>query len=91
MGVLPLQFREGESIESLGLTGEEVFDVVGLAGVGPDEPLPRELTVRVAAVDAGSPREFPVRLRVDTPTEAAYLRHGGILPYVLRSLRRRSA
>jgi aconitate hydratase len=85
MGVLPLQFLPGESVESLGLTGHEVFSVVGLEGLADDAPLPRELTVQADG------RSFAVRLRVDTPTEAAYLRHGGILPYVLRSLRRRSA
>ena len=75
MGVLPLQFRAGESHESLGLTGEEVFSIGGIAaGL---EPL-QELTVR-----AGD-REFAVIARLDTPQEVEYYEHGGILRYVLR-------
>ncbi|MDQ1485755.1 MAG: aconitate hydratase, partial [Actinomycetota bacterium] len=77
MGVLPLQFADGDSRESLGLTGEEVFSVAGLAGV---EQLPREVTVR-----AGD-KEFPATVRIDTPGEADYYRHGGIMQFVLRSL-----
>ena len=77
MGVLPLQFPAGESRESLGLTGEEVFDVTGLAGA---DSAPHEVTVR-----AGD-KEFAARVRIDTPGEWQYYRHGGILPYVLRSL-----
>jgi aconitate hydratase len=76
MGILPLQFGPGESVEALGLTGEEVFDVVGLEG---SERIPRELTVRV-----DGEREFRVTVRIDTPKEADYYRHGGILQYVLR-------
>ena len=78
MGVLPLQFPAGESAESLGLTGEEVFEVIGLEGA---TEIPREVTVRAGDV------EFTALVRIDTPGEAAYYRHGGILPYVLRSLR----
>jgi aconitate hydratase len=80
MGVLPLQFEDGESVASLGLSGRETFDVEGIAGLGPDDPLPSHVTVRADG------RELRVRLRIDTPMEAAYLRHGGILPYVLRQL-----
>jgi aconitate hydratase len=82
MGVLPLQFADGESVESLGLTGEEEFEVAGLA-----EPLnagggvPAQITVRA------SEREFAASVRIDTPREAEYFRHGGILPFVLRQLR----
>jgi aconitate hydratase len=79
MGVLPLQFADGESAHSLGLTGHEVFEIVGLAGAG-DQPIPHELTVR-----AGD-QEFTVVVRIDTPKEAEYYRHGGILPYVARQL-----
>jgi aconitate hydratase len=75
MGVLPLQFADGESVASLGLSGHEVFSIAGLA------ELPRQLTVRA------DDKEFAVRLRIDTPKEADYFRHGGILQYVLRSLR----
>jgi aconitate hydratase len=84
MGVLPLQFLPGESASSLGLTGQEVFDVTGLEGSA-DGPLPSRLSVKAGDVT------FEVVLRIDTPVEADYYRHGGILPYVLRQLRRRSA
>ena len=80
MGVLPLQF-EGETAESLGLTGEEEYDITGLEGLADDAPLPGELVV------SADGREFRVRLRIDTPKEEAYFRHGGILRYVLRQLR----
>jgi aconitate hydratase len=86
MGVLPLQFPDGQSARSLGLSGVERFAVSGLAeamaaGGGP----PAE--VRVSAVRSdGEPVEFAARVRIDTPREAEYFRHGGILPYVLRDL-----
>jgi aconitate hydratase len=81
MGVLPLQFAPGEDAGSLGLTGEETYSVRGLAGA---EKVPR--TVTVTAVGPGGTREFAATVRIDTPAEAAYYRHGGILPYVLRHL-----
>jgi len=81
MGVLPLQYPEGESASSLGLSGHEVFDVEGLEGAGSDG-LPREVTV---TVDGG--RRFTAVVRIDTPNEVQYYRHGGILQYVLRQLR----
>jgi aconitate hydratase len=84
MGVLPLQFLPGDSVPSLGLAGDEVFDITGLEGGG-EGPLPARLSVRAGEVS------FEVVLRIDTPVEAEYYRHGGILPYVLRQLRRRSA
>jgi aconitate hydratase len=77
MGVLPLQFAAGESVSSLGLTGQEVFTIPGIAGA---DPIPRELTVRA------DDKEFRVIVRIDTPKEQQYYRHGGILQYVLRSL-----
>jgi aconitate hydratase len=77
MGVLPLQFKPGESVQSLGLTGREKFTITGLAGV---DEIPRELTVK-----AGD-QEFQVTVRIDTPKEQRYFRHGGILQYVLRQL-----
>jgi aconitate hydratase len=77
MGVLPLQFPPGESAASLGLTGEEEFTVAGLAEVGDKT---EAVTVR-----AGD-KTFDAVVRIDTPGEAQYYRHGGILPYVLRSL-----
>ncbi len=86
MGVLPLQFREGDSAASLGLTGEETLSITGLAeamadGGGP----PAEARVRAERTDA-SAIEFDARVRIDTPREAEYFRHGGILQYVLRAL-----
>jgi len=78
MGVLPLQFQPGENAASLGLTGEEVFDVVGVAA-----SLNRG--GRKATVRAGG-KTFTVDVRVDTPQEVEYYRNGGILPYVLRQL-----
>jgi len=81
MGVLPLQFQSGDTPASLGLTGEEVFDITGLEGVADGASLPRELTVTAAG------RSFSVVLRIDTPKEEEYYRHGGILLYVLRQLR----
>jgi aconitate hydratase len=78
MGVLPLQFAEGASVESLGLTGEETITIAGMAGVDSKSLIGRRLTVEADA------RPVEVVLRIDTPMEAEYLRHGGILPYVLR-------
>ena len=75
MGILPLQFLPGESRESLGLTGREVFSVTGV-----ENGEAREVTVRA------DDREFRAILRLDTPREREYVRHGGILPYVLRKL-----
>ena len=84
MGVLPLQFPVGQSADSLGLTGTETFDVTGIvelnAGKTPG-------TVSVAATSAdGTVKTFQAVVRIDTPGEADYFRHGGILQYVLRSL-----
>jgi aconitate hydratase len=75
MGVLPLQFLPGENRESLGLTGREEFSIVGV-----DNGNASEVTVRA------DDKEFRARVRLDTPREREYLRHGGILPYVLRRL-----
>ncbi|MGH3275721.1 MAG: aconitate hydratase, partial [Streptosporangiaceae bacterium] len=81
MGVLPLQFSPGDSAKSLGLTGDETFSIRGLDG---QADIPRAVTV--TARGPGTAREFSAAVRIDTPGEAAYYRHGGILPYVLRSL-----
>lgn len=80
MGVLPLQFMEGDNAASLGLTGKESFDIEGLAdGLGG--------TVRVTATPAdGKPITFDAKIRIDTPKERDYFLHGGILHYVLRQL-----
>jgi aconitate hydratase A / 2-methylisocitrate dehydratase len=80
MGVLPLMYPEGESAESLGITGEEEFSVTGLAEPLNAGELPRSVKVRAGDT------EFEARVRIDTPKEAEYFRHGGILQYVLRSL-----
>jgi aconitate hydratase len=79
MGVLPLQFVDGDSVETLGLTGHEVYEIRGLSALGSGE-VPERLTVRA------DDTEFSVRPRIDTTHEAAYYRHGGILAYVLRQL-----
>src|SRR5213075_2581066 len=80
MGVLALQYPEGESAESLGLSGAEEFSIAGLAEPLNAGDLPREVTVK-----AGD-KEFQTRVRIDTPKEAEYFRQGGILQYVLRAL-----
>ncbi|MEO6790069.1 MAG: aconitate hydratase [Ornithinibacter sp.] len=81
MGVLPLQFQEGESAQSIGLTGREVFSISGLTGAG---TVPDRVAIR--AESGGARREFSAKVRIDTPAEKAYFRHGGILQYVLRHL-----
>jgi len=86
MGVLPLEFEAGASAASLGLSGRERFDILGLRdAVATGFGNGRTLTVRVRS-DDGSTTEFAVRARIDGPTEIEYYRHGGILLYVLRSL-----
>jgi aconitate hydratase len=77
MGVLPLQFSDGQSAESLGLTGKETYSIAGLADA---EEVPRELTVKA------DDKEFKVIARIDTPKEQRYFHHGGILQFVLRQL-----
>jgi aconitate hydratase len=82
MGVLPLQFKEGVSAQSLKLDGTEVFDVVGLdASLKPQQ----ELTLRITR-QSGAVENVTVACRIDTPIEIEYYQHGGILPYVLRQL-----
>jgi aconitate hydratase len=86
MGILPLQFAAGESVASLGLTGEEVFETVGLpqmleSGFAGG----KTLTVRATSAD-GKTKDIKTLVRIDTPQEVAYYQHGGILHYVLRSL-----
>ena len=84
MGILPLQFEAGQSSESLGLTGEEEYDIEGIeAGVKPRQTL----RVITTAPD-GKKTTFIVISRIDTPIEADYYKHDGILPYVLRQLAR---
>jgi aconitate hydratase len=86
MGILPLQFTGDESAERLGLTGREVFDIPGLAGIL-TEGFPRGKTVTVKATPPdGTALEFRTTVRIDTPQELQYYQHGGILEYVLRQL-----
>ncbi len=79
MGILPLQFAPGQSAASLGLTGKERYDILGLSD------MPKELTV-TATADDGKASRFKVLVRIDTPQELLYYKHGGILEYVLRQL-----
>jgi aconitate hydratase len=79
MGVLPLQFADGQDAASLGLTGQETFDIAGISeGLAP---------MKKVEVVAGG-KKFTATVRIDTPNELDYYRHGGILQYVLRSLAR---
>jgi aconitate hydratase len=81
MGILPLQFQEGESLKSLGLAGTETFTIRGLAaGLSPGQP------VEVDAKADGPSRRFTVNCRLDNQTDVEYLRHCGVLPMVLREL-----
>jgi aconitate hydratase len=82
MGVLPLQFKGADSVQSLGITGHETFDIEGL---GDDFKPQQEVTLVIHRKDGASQR-VPVLLRIDTPIEVDYYKHGGILPFVLRSL-----
>ncbi len=80
MGVAPLQFLPGENVKSLGLTGQEVFEISGLAAGD------REVSVQARDPKGGKTITFKARVRIDTPKEREYYRHGGILQYVLRQL-----
>jgi len=81
MGVLPLEFKAGENRETLGLTGQEIFEFEGVASLSPKEAI----TVRTKSGD-GSTKTFTAIARVDTPEEVSYYKHGGILQYVLRQM-----
>ena len=80
MGVLPLQFIDGRNSQALGLTGRERFEITGFNGVD------ARSAIVVATPASGTPIRFEVRVRIDTPKEREYFRHGGILPFVLRQL-----
>jgi aconitate hydratase len=82
MGILPLEFSPGDTIASLGLSGEETFSIVGIAA----ELRPRMPVVVTATAAGGKATSFTAVVRIDTPDEADYYRHGGILQYVLRQL-----
>jgi aconitate hydratase len=79
MGVVPLQFMDGQSAQSIGLSGRELYEVSGLEGG-------TAKTVTITARDGSSVKEFKARVRIDTPKEVEYFKHGGILQYVLRTL-----
>ncbi|MBE0594856.1 MAG: aconitate hydratase, partial [Gemmatimonadales bacterium] len=83
LGVLPLQFADGESAAAYGLTGRETFTI---GGVGGDDVTPGGTAHITASRDDGTAVSFDARVRLDTAVEVAYYRHGGILPYVLRNL-----
>ena len=80
MGILPLEFVNGANAQSLGLTGRETFDIVGL-----NNAAARQVEVLATAAD-GAVTAFTAKVRIDTPNEVDYYRHGGILQYVLRKL-----
>ncbi|WP_153503046.1 aconitate hydratase AcnA [Cumulibacter manganitolerans] len=84
MGVIPLQFPAGKTADDLGLTGSETFDIVGIDKLNEGQT-PKTVTVKVTG--EGAPTEFEAVVRIDTPGEAEYYRNGGIMQYVLRSLR----
>jgi len=87
MGIVPLQFAAGETVASLGLTGEEIFETVGLpALLDSGFANGRELTVRATPAGGGAAKDLRTVVRIDTPQEIAYYRHGGILHFVLRQL-----
>ncbi len=85
MGILPLQFRPGESVASLKLTGEEVYDVEGLAELFTGATTAGK-EVTVVARGGDGEKRFRAVVRIDTPQEMRYYQHGGILTYVLRQL-----
>jgi aconitate hydratase len=86
MGILPLQFADGENVESLGLTGEEIYDFAGLTDLLKSKfASGRTLTVKATAAN-GTSKSFHAKVRIDTPQEIEYYEHGGILQYVLRQL-----
>jgi aconitate hydratase len=84
MGVLPLVFQDGHNIETLGLTGRETLDILGVS----DDLRPRQKLTVVATADDGRTTEFTVMARLDTPVDVDYYRNGGILQTVLRNLMR---
>jgi aconitate hydratase len=86
MGILPMQFADGQNVESLGLTGEEVYDFAGLAAlIASKFAAGKSFKVKATSPD-GKVKEFEAKIRIDTPQEIEYFEHGGILQYVLRQL-----
>jgi len=82
VGVLPLEFLPGQSKDTLGLNGHEVYDIEGLS----NDIQPGQLVTVRARDEAGNEKVFQVKVRLDTPIEVEYYRHGGILQYVLRNM-----
>ena len=82
MGILPIQFQASNSIESLGLTGAEVISILGISD---DLEPQQEVTIQITN-ESGSSRQIQAIVRIDTPIEVEYYRHGGILDYVIRGL-----
>ena len=82
MGIVPCQFKNGASVQSLNLDGSETFDLVGLK----DDLQPRQDATLIIQRANGQTKEVQVTVRIDTPIEVEYYRHGGILPYILRQL-----
>ena len=86
MGILPLQFEAGKTVEALGLTGEETYEIAGFVDrLNAKFENGRSVTVVATGAD-GKKKTFAARIRIDTPQEIEYYRHGGILQYVLRQL-----
>jgi len=85
MGILPLQFLAGQTPETLGITGEESYEIVGQDAVLKDFAPGKTVEVKATAAD-GSVKTFKAILRIDTPQEVLYYQHGGILQYVIRQL-----
>ena len=81
MGVLPLEFRDADSVQSLGIVGDEEFNILGLDDLKPQQ----ELTLVIKRTD-GSRRNVLLRSKIETAVEVDYYRHGGILPFVLREI-----
>ena len=81
MGVLPMVFKDGESQESLGLQGDETFDILGISS----DLTPGKLVDVVATDSKGNKKEFQAKLRLDSKVDVEYYKHGGILNYVLRN------
>ena len=81
MGVLPLQFKAGENVASLGLTGRETYDITGLG-----DGSAKEVTVTATPDDGGTATTFTATVRIDTPQEVLYYQNGGIMQYVLRQM-----
>ncbi|MBN1404367.1 MAG: aconitate hydratase, partial [Opitutales bacterium] len=86
MGVLPLEFQSDNDAESLGIDGTQKYSILGLG----EDLKPRDTVMMLVEEQSGETRRIPLTVRIDTPVEIQYYRHGGILPYVLRNLIKQS-